>query len=106
MIGTNMANLPYKLLPTDKIIVNPRKAFAEQSSVDVELSRWHIFENNAIWWISWFSYWTINEILITIELNVLLSLRLDAAASAADGEIQKKKIIGSGIATLVISNRE
>ena len=39
MIGTNMANLPYKLLPTDKIIVNPRKAFAEQSSVDVELSR-------------------------------------------------------------------
>ena len=68
MIGTNESNFPYKLLLTDRKIVIPHRAFTEQSSsTDVKLSRRQMFEINAVWQISWFSYWTVNEILITFH---------------------------------------
>ena len=38
--------------------------------------------------------------------SALIPLRLTAAASAADSGIHKKKILGSGTTTLIISNDE
>ena len=48
----------------------------------------------------------IKNILQLLAKSVLIPLGLTAAASAIDAAIQKKKKIGSGMTTLIISNEE
>ena len=39
MIGDNEANLPHKILPTNRQVSNLHKAFANSSSADIKLSK-------------------------------------------------------------------
>ena len=39
MIGDNETNFPHKLLLTNRQVANIRKAFANNSSIDVKLSK-------------------------------------------------------------------
>ena len=46
------------------------------------------------------------KVAIPVAKYVLAPLGITAAASATDAEVQKKKIHGSGTATLIISNEK
>ena len=48
----------------------------------------------------------IKNVIKPLAENVLIPLGLTDAPSAADAEIQEKKILGSGTTTLIISNEE
>ena len=46
------------------------------------------------------------KLAVPLAKNVLAPLGISAAMSAIDGSIKKKKMLGSGVATLIISNDE
>ena len=111
MVGNSNdnTNLPHKLLLTDRQIVNIRKAFANNLSTDVKLSKTQLLEMMLSGGILGNVLSKLAGALIKVSMplakNVLAPLGLTAAVSAIDGNV-KKMMLGLGTTTLIISNDE
>ena len=109
-MGTNSndnTNFPHELLLTNRQVANIRKAFAKNTSTDIKLSKTQLskmiqtggFLGNLLGKLAS----PLMKVAMPLAKNVLLGL--SAAMSAVDGSI-KKKMLGSGATTLIISNDE
>ena len=113
MIGDNETNFPHKLLLTNRQVANLRKAFANYLSTDIKLSKTHLskmiqsggFLGRLLGPLLKTGLPLIKNVIKPLAKSVLIPLGLTAATSAADAGIHKK-ILGSGITTLIISNDE
>ena len=110
MIGNsdNEINFPHGLFLTNRRIVNNRRTFAGNASTDIKFSK---IQLSRMIQSGGFLGRRLGPLLKT-GLRLLISvikplsiLGLTAAASATDAAINKK-ILGSGTATLIISNDE
>ena len=113
-IGDNETNFPYKLLLTNRQIVNLRNAFANHSAADIKLSKTQLskmiqsggFFGRLLGSLLKTGLPLIINVIKPLAKSVLFPLGLTAAASTAYAEIYKK-ILGSGnVVTLIISNDE
>ena len=115
-ISSNMAcnsndntNFPRELLLTNRQVTNIRKAFAKNTSTDIKLSKTRLskiiqsggFLGNLLGKLAG----PLMKVAVPLARNVLAPLRISAAVSAIDGSILKK-MLGSGMTTLIISNDE
>ena len=114
MIGDNETNFPHKLLLTNRQVSNLSKAFANNSSTDIKLSKTQLskmiqlggFLGRLLGPLLKTGSPLIKNVIKPLARSVLIPLGLTAAASAADAGIHKK-ILGSGnMTTLIISNDE
>ena len=115
MIGdsNDQTNFPHELLLTDRQVSSIRKAFANNSSVDIKFSKAQLskmiqsggFLGKLLSPLLKTGLPLIKNVLTPLAKNVLIPLGLTAAASAADAGIHKK-ILGSGNTTLIISNKD
>ena len=102
-------NFPHELLLTNRQVANIRKAFAKNTSTDIKLSKTQLskmiqsggFLGNLLGKLAG----PLIKVAMPLAKNVLAPLGLSAAMSAIDGGI-KKKMLGSGTTTLIISNDE
>ena len=102
-------NFPHELLLTNRQVVNILKAFAKNTSIDIKLSKTQLskmiqsggFLGNLLGK----SAGPLMKVAMPLAKNVLAPLGLSAAMSAIDGST-KKKMLGSGATTLIISNDE
>ena len=102
-------NFPHELLLTNRQVANMCKAFANNLSTDIKLSKTQLskmiqsgaFLGNLLGKLAGPSM----KVAIPLAKNVLAPLGLSAAMSAVDGSI-KKKMLGSGATTLIISSDE
>ena len=111
MVGNSNdnTNFSHKLLLTDRQVANIRKAFSNNLSRDVKFSKTQLlkmmqsrgFLGNLLIRLAG----PLMKVAMPLAKNVLEPLGLTAAMSAIDGSI-KKKMIGSGTTTLIISNDE
>ena len=113
MVGDDETNFPHKLLLTNRQVSNLRKAFANHLSADIKLSKTQIskmiqsggFLGRLLGPLVKTGLPLMKNVIKPLAKSVLIPLSLTAAASAADTRIHKK-ILGSGNATLIISNDE
>ena len=117
MIGDSddKANFPHELLLTNRQVSNLRKAFANNFSTHIKLSKTQIskmiqsggFLGRLLGPLLKTGLPLIKNVIKPLAKSVLIPLGLTAAASAADAGIHKK-ILGSGHnnTTLIISNDE
>ena len=118
MIGDNETNFPHQLLLTNRQVANIRKAFANNSSIDIKLSKTQLskmiqsggFLGRLLGPLLKTGLPLIKNVIKPLAKSVLIPLGLTAAASAANVGIHKK-ILGSGhnhpsSSTLIISNNE
>ena len=111
MVGNSNdnTNFPHELLLTNRQVANIRKAFANHSSIDIKLSKTQLsktiqsggFLGNLLGKLAG----PLIKVAMPLAKNVLAPLGLSAVMSAIDGSI-KKKMLGSGATTLIISNDE
>ena len=111
MVGNSNDNInfPHKLLLTDRQVANIRKAFANNLSTDIEFSKTQLskmmqsggFLGNLLSKLAG----PLMKVVMPLAKNVLVPLGLTAAMSAINGSI-KKKMLGSGTTTIIISNDE
>ena len=102
-------NFPHDLLLTNRQAANIRKAFAKNTSSDIKLSKTQLskmiqsggFLGNLLGKLAA----PLMKVAMPLAKNVLAPLGISAAMSAIDGSI-KKKMLGSGMTTLIISNDE
>ena len=102
-------NFPLELLLINRQVANIRKAFANHSSIDIKLSKTQLskmiqsgaFLGNLLGKLAS----PLMKVAMPLAKNVLAPLGSSAAMSAIDGSI-KKKMLGSGATTLIISNDE
>ena len=113
MIGDDETNFPHKLLLTNRQVANLHKAFANNSSANIRLSKTQLskivlsggFLGRLLGPLLKTGLPLIKNVIKPLAKSVLIPLGLTAAASAADAGIHKK-ILGSGTTTLIISNDE
>ena len=102
-------NLPHKLLLTTRQKAKLRNAFNTNMSTDLKVSNAQIIKiiKSEGFLGSLLSKLAgpLMKVAVNLAKNILPSLGITAAASTIDTEIQKK-IYGSGITTLVISNEQ
>ena len=106
-------NFPHKLLPTNRQVANVRKAFANYLSTDIKLSETQIskmiqsggFLGRLLGPLLKTRSPLMKNVIKPLAKSILIPLGLTAAASPRDAGIYKK-ILGSGTATLIISNDE
>ena len=106
MVGNSNdnTNFPHELMLTNRQVANIRKAFAKNTSIDIKLSKMIQsggFLGNLLGKLAG----PLMKVATPLAKNVLAPLGLSAAISAIDGSI-KKKMLGSGATTLIISNDE
>ena len=111
MVGdsNDNTNFPHELLLTNRQVANIRKAFAKNTSTDIKLSKTQLskmiqsggFLGKLLGKLAG----PLMKVAMPLAKNVLPPLGLSAARSAIDGGI-KKKMLGSGTTTLIISNDE
>ena len=102
-------NFPHESLLTNRQVANIRKAFANRSSTDIKLSKTQLSKmiqsggvlGNLLGKLAG----PLMKVAMPLAKNVLAPLGLSAAMSAIYGSI-KKKMLGSGATTLIISNDE
>ena len=104
-------NFPHELLLTNRQVANIRKAFAKNTSTDIKLSKIQLskmiqsrgFLGNLLGKRAG----PLMKVAMPLAKNVLAPLGVSAVMSATDidGSI-KKKMLGSGTTTLIISNDE
>ena len=97
-------SFPHELLLTNRQVANIRKAFAKNTSTDIKLSKMIQsggFLENLVGKLAG----PLMKVAMPLAKNVLAPLGISAAMSAIDGSI-KKKMLGSGATTLIISNDE
>ena len=116
MIGdsNDETNFPQKLLLTDRQVTNIRKAFTNNSSTDIKLSKTQLSKMIQIGGflgkllgplLKIGLPWTKN-IIKSLPKSILIPLGLTAAASVADAGVHKR-ILGSGNnATLIVLNND
>ena len=100
MIGDNETNFPHKLLLTNRQVSNLHKAFANNSSADIKLSKTQLskmiqsggFLGRLLGPLLKTGLPLIKNVIKPLAKSVLIPLGLTAAASAADAGIHKKKI--------------
>ena len=110
MIGDDETNFPHKLLLTNRQVANLRKAFADKSSTDINLSKTQIskmiqsggFLGRRLAPLLKTGLLLMKNVIKPLAKSVLIQLGLTAAGSAADVGIQKR-ILESGT-TLIMSN--
>ena len=103
MIGDDQTNFPHKLLLTNRQVSNFHKAFADKSSTGIKLSKTQIskmiqsggFLGRLLGPLLKTGLPLMKNVIKPLAKSVLISLRLTAAASAADAGMHKK-ILGSG----------
>ena len=115
MIGdsNDEANFPHELLLTDRQISSIRKAFSNNSSVDIKFSKTQLskmiqsggFLGRLLGPLLKTGLPLIKNVIKPLAKSVLIPLGLTAPASAASAAIHKK-ILGSGNTTLIISNKD
>ena len=115
MIGdsNDKGNFPHELLLTDREVSSIRKAFANNSSVDIKFSKTQLskmiqsggFLGKLLGPLLKTRLPLIKNIITPLARSVLIPLGLTTAASAADTGIHKK-ILGSGNTALIISNKD
>ena len=116
MIGDSddKSNFPHELLLTNRQVPSIRKAFANNSSVDIKFSKARllkmiqsgVFLDKLLGPLLKIGLPLIKSVIKPLAKSVLIPLGLTAAASAADAGIHKK-LLGSGNnTTLIISNHE
>ena len=106
-------NFPHELLLTNKQVANFRKAFVNNSSPDIKLSKTQLskmiqsggFLGRLLGPLLNTGLPLMKNVIKPLAKGVLIPLGLTAAASAADAGIHEK-ILGSGNITLIISNDE
>ena len=94
---------------TNRQVANIRRAFANHSSIDIKLSKTQLskmiqsggFLGNLFGKL----VGPLMKVAMPLAKNVLAPLGLSAAMSAIDGSI-KKKMLGSGTTTVIISSDE
>ena len=111
MVGdsNDNTNFPHELLLTNRQAANIRKAFANHSSINIKLSKTQLskmiesggFLGKLLGKLAS----PLMKVAMPLAENVLAPLGLTAAMSAIDGSI-KKKMLGSGATTLIVSNDE
>ena len=115
MVGDDETNFPHKLLLTNRQVANLRKAFANNSSADIKLSKVHL--SKMIQWGGFLGrllgpllkteLQIIITVIKTLAKSVLIPLGSTTAASAADAGIHKKNLgSGNNTTTLIILNDE
>ena len=115
MIGNSddKTNFPHEFLLTNRQVANLRKAFRNNSSTDIKLSKTQLskmiqsggFLGRLLIPLLKTGLPLIRNVIKPLAKSVLILLGLTAAASTADAGIYKK-ILGSGTITLIISNDE
>ena len=103
MIGDNETNFPHKLRLTNRQVLNLCKAFANNSSADIKLSKTQLskmiqsagFLGRFLSLLLKTGLPLIKNVIKPLAKSVLIPLGLTAAVSAADAGIHKK-ILGSG----------
>ena len=115
MIGdsNDEANFPHELLLTDRQVSSIRKAFSNNSSVDIKFSKTQLskmiqsggFLGKLLGPLLKTGLPLMKSVITPLAKSVLILLGLTAAASAVDAGIQKK-ILGLQNTTLIISNRD
>ena len=106
-------NFPHKLLLSNRQVENLRKAFANNSSTDIKLSKTQLsktiqsggFLGRLLGSLLKTRLSLMKNVIKLLAKSVLIPLGLTAAALAAFAGIHKK-MLGSGTTTLVISNDE
>ena len=106
-------NFPHEFILTNTQVANLRKAFANNSSTDIKLSKTQLskmiqsggFLDRLLGPLLKIGLPLLKNVIIPLAKSVLIALVLTAVTSAADAEIHKK-ILGSGTTTLIISNDE
>ena len=102
-------NFPHELLLTNRQVANIRKAIAKNTSIDIKLSKTQLskmiqsggFLGNLLGKLAG----PLMKVAVPLAKNVLAPIGISAGMSAIDGSI-KKKMLGSEMATLIISNDE
>ena len=102
MIGDNKTNFPHQLLLTNRQVANIRKAFANNSSIVIKLSKTQLskmiqsrgFLGRLLGLLLKTGLPLIENVIKPLARNVLIPLGLTSAASAADAGIHKK-LLGS-----------
>ena len=116
MIGdsNDKGNSPHELLLTNRHVSSIRKAFADNSYVDIKFSKAQlskmiqsgIFVGKLLGPLLKTGFPLMKSLIIPLAKSVLIPLGLTAVALAADAGIHKK-ILGSGNnTTLIISNKD
>ena len=113
MVGDDETNFPHKLSLTNRQVANLCKAFANNLSTDIELSKSQICKmvqsggslGRLLGTLLETGLPLMKNVIKPLTKSILIPLGLTASASAADGGIHKK-ILGSGTTTLIISNDE
>ena len=103
LIGDDETNFPYKLLLTNRQVLNLRKIYADKSSTDIKFSKTQIskmiqsggFLGRLLGPLLKTVLSLMKNVIKPLAKSVLISLGLTAAASAADAGINKK-ILGLG----------
>ena len=98
MIGDNETNFSHKLLLTNRQVSNLRKAFADKSSTDINLSKTQIskmiqsrgFLGRLLGPLLKTGLPLIKNVIKPLAKSVLIPLKLTAAASPEDAGIHKK----------------
>ena len=105
-------NFPNKLLLTNRQVANLCKVFANNASIDIKLSKTQLsktiqsgFLDRLLCTLLKTGLPLMINAIKPLAKSILVLLGLTTAASAADAGMHKK-ILGSGIATLIISNYE
>ena len=114
MIGDNETNFPHKLLLTNRQVSNLRKAFANNSSIDIKLSKTQLskmiqsggFLGRLLDPLLKAGLPLIKNVINPLAKIVLIPLRLTAAESAANAGIHKKMLCSANMTTLVILTDE
>ena len=114
MIGdsNDKGNSPHELLLTDRQVSSIRKAFANNSSVDIKFSKTQLSKmiqsegsvGKLLGLLLKKGLPLIKNVVTPLAKSALIPLGLPAAASAAEAGI-RKKILGSGNTTLITSNK-
>ena len=102
MIGDNKTNFSHQLLLTNRQVANIRKAFANNSSIVIKLSKTQLskmiqsrgFLGRLLGLLLKTGLPLIENVIKPLARNVLIPLGLTSAASAADAGIHKK-LLGS-----------
>ena len=107
-------NFPHKLLLTNTQVSKLRKAFANGSSASIKLSKTQLhkigkqggFLGRLLRPLPKPGLPLMNNVLKPLAKSVLITLGLTAAAASARDKAIHKKMFGSGVTTLIISNGE
>ena len=107
MIGNSddEANFPQKLLLTNRQVANIRKAFANDTSTDIKLSKAQLTKMQKDGFLRFLAPLLKSGLpLLKSVIKPLGKLGLTAAASATDAAINKKILESGSHTTLIISN--